>query len=339
MPPKVTGPRGMGEIMSSAGIYNGAVTASSSSRNPYLHGIYYAGDTIHVTWGWRETSSSSSNHDVCYAYSDDNGRTWHNSNGVEIAQTRTNPIRVDDPGVTVAVVPQGQGLSNAYTNYTYPDGRSHAMIAYDGAYKHHFRTAEGEWGVETLPFSGSRPEIVGDTDGNLFLVYSASGSLRLAKGTKSPTANSWTWQNIYTRTDASEMGEGLLDRARWETERVLSVFGQENPTEILDYGSGPMIDGLPAPVHVLDFHVSVNAVLPVPHHLEATVPTAVNLEWTPGKGAVGHEIYFGTSAEAVAAADKDSAEYLGSSLVAAHSVADLDASTTYYWRVRSGASR
>lgn len=248
--------RGLGKFISSVGVYNGAKSTNSSSRNPYLNGIFYAGDRIHVTWGWRESSGGSSfNHDVCYAYSDDNGRTWYNNAGTQIGETNRSYITVSSPGLVVGEIPQNEGLSNQYTSYFYPDGRAHVMVQHNGSYEHHWRTAGGDWDFEALPFGGSRPDMIGDSEGNLILVYSAGGRLKLAKGTKRETGSGWSWEVIYTRNDATEMGEGLLDRVRWETDSVLSVFGQEKPAEQLDYGSGAMIDGMPAPVYVIDFEI------------------------------------------------------------------------------------
>jgi hypothetical protein len=248
--------RGLGKFISSVGTYSGARSTNSTSRNPYLNGIFYAGDRIHVTWGWRESSGGAAfNHDLCYAYSDDHGRTWYNNDGTLIGETNRSFITVDSPGVVVAEIPQNEGLSNQYTSYFYPDGRAHVMVQHNGLYEHHWRSAAGDWAFESLPFNGTRPDMIGDSDGNLILVYASGGRLKLAKGTKRESGTGWSWEEIYSRADATEMGEGLLDRERWEAESILSVYGQESPAEQLDYGSGAMIDGMPAPVHVIDFRI------------------------------------------------------------------------------------
>ena len=324
---------GLGKFIGSTGTYSGAVTASSTSRNPYLNGIFYAGDRIHVNWGWRETTSSSSNHDISYAYSDDNGRTWYNNAGNKIGDTRTNLITVNSPGVLVANIPQGQGLSNQYTSYPYEDGRLHVIVVRNGSYEHHWRTSNGAWDFEVLPFSGSRPDLAGDTDGNLFLVHASGSRLKIAKGTKKNDGTGWTWNIIYTRTDATEMGEGIYDRGRWETDRILSVFGQEQPAQQLDYGSGTMIDGMPAPVHVLDIHVSSSAVQPRPQSGAAFVLTGTKLQWTAGQGASTHHVYLGTSREAVEAAGSDSPEFMGEVSINEFTPEPLEQGTTYFWRI------
>jgi hypothetical protein len=58
------------------------------------------------------------------------------------------------------------------------------------------------------------------------------------------------------------------------------------------------------------------------------------LEWTSGDHAVQHDVYFGTDAAAVAAADTSTTGlYQGRQTTTSFSPAKLDWNTTYYWRV------
>jgi len=143
---------GLGRFIASTGSYTGALSTNSQSRNPYLNGISYAGNRIHVSWGWRESSGGAQfNHDICYAYSDDNGRTWRNNDGIIIAHTGSSFITVDSPGLVVASIPQNQGLSNQYTQYAYEDGSCHVIVSHneqgtsDRRYHHYWRDAGGSW--------------------------------------------------------------------------------------------------------------------------------------------------------------------------------------------------
>lgn len=52
-------------------------------RNAYWQMFVDANDVIHLSWVWRETSSVSTNHDLCYAKSEDCGKTWTTSSGKE----------------------------------------------------------------------------------------------------------------------------------------------------------------------------------------------------------------------------------------------------------------
>ncbi len=52
-----------------------------SKRNAYWQSCIDSKGTIHLSWVWRETPDVASNHDLCYARSEDGGRTWERSNG------------------------------------------------------------------------------------------------------------------------------------------------------------------------------------------------------------------------------------------------------------------
>jgi hypothetical protein len=63
---------------------------------------------------------------------------------------------------------------------------------------------------------------------------------------------------------------------------------------------------------------------------EAEQPT---LSWRPAKTAARHDVYFGTDAEAVAAATPESPEYRGRQAEANFASDAADSHATYYWRV------
>jgi hypothetical protein len=50
-------------------------------RSPYWQMVIDNSGTIQITWVWRETGDVSTNHDMCYAKSDDGGLTWKKSTG------------------------------------------------------------------------------------------------------------------------------------------------------------------------------------------------------------------------------------------------------------------
>ncbi|MBN2612280.1 MAG: BNR repeat-containing protein [Bacteroidales bacterium] len=52
-----------------------------NKRNAYWQATVDGLGTIHVSWVWRETPDVASNHDLCYAKSDDGGVTWKKSDG------------------------------------------------------------------------------------------------------------------------------------------------------------------------------------------------------------------------------------------------------------------
>lgn len=54
-----------------------------NSRNAYWQAFVDHKGVIHVSWVWRETWDVSTNHDLCYARSEDGGKTWVNSSSKE----------------------------------------------------------------------------------------------------------------------------------------------------------------------------------------------------------------------------------------------------------------
>jgi len=317
---------GLGRFISRNGTYSGNISNNSTSRCPYINGISYGGNRLHASWGWRESSAgSSNNHDLNYAYSDDHGRTWYNNAGTKIGTTGTSSvISINSPGLIVADIPQNIGLSNQYTHYAYADGSCHVMVAHSGSYQHYWRNAAGVWNNAALSFGGSRPKMTGDEDGNLFLVYTSGGKPRIAKGVPNAGQTAWSWSLVYTQ-NVSEGGEGQLDYSRWETERVLSIYGQETPSD-----SGET----PSPLHVFDYKVSTKATQPNPAHGADVYDLDAGLAWSAGLGASTHRVYFGTDRQAVADATTSSPEYQGqqSGTVFMPSLA-LSEYATYYWRI------
>jgi hypothetical protein len=50
-------------------------------RNAYWQACTDTKGGFHISWVWRESSDVATNHDVCYAKSDDGGKTWKKSDG------------------------------------------------------------------------------------------------------------------------------------------------------------------------------------------------------------------------------------------------------------------
>ncbi len=50
-------------------------------RNAYWQMCTDPEGTIHISWVWRESGDVATNHDMCYARSADNGKTWQKSSG------------------------------------------------------------------------------------------------------------------------------------------------------------------------------------------------------------------------------------------------------------------
>lgn len=55
--------------------------SGEGQRNAYWQTAVDQKGSIHLSWVWRETPDVATNHDLCYARSDDGGKTWHQSTG------------------------------------------------------------------------------------------------------------------------------------------------------------------------------------------------------------------------------------------------------------------
>jgi len=78
------------------------------ARNAYPNPLVVDGrGGWHVSWVWRETPDVASNHDILYAFSPDQGRSWRTSAGAP----QTLPVTAENAEV-VWRVPQGSGLIN-----------------------------------------------------------------------------------------------------------------------------------------------------------------------------------------------------------------------------------
>ncbi|MFO8000419.1 MAG: BNR repeat-containing protein [Marinilabilia sp.] len=76
-------------------------------RNAYWQmGVDQEG-TIHLSWVWRETWDVATNHDLCYARSEDGGQTWQSSGGEQFQM----PVTARNAEYALKI-PQGSDLIN-----------------------------------------------------------------------------------------------------------------------------------------------------------------------------------------------------------------------------------
>ncbi|MBB5351255.1 hypothetical protein HNR46_001491 [Haloferula luteola] len=263
-----------------SGNYNG-----SASRCPYINGFDYAPDgSMHVTWTWRE-GAGSSNHDICYAYSEDRGVTWKNTAGAVVADTSLGEdIDLNTPGISFKPTDLNQLLINQQTQCVDEDGRVHAMMLHRRedagfeypnvttnvystlgvAYYHYFlEPGTGRWQQRRIPPEvfqvGSRPAIAYDAAGNVYAAFTtyttgvnvfpgySAGRLAIASASKESEYTDWKVQQVVEVTNAFT-GEPLIDQARLLRDGVLSVYIQENSTSS---AAGT------TPLHVYEFAVDV----------------------------------------------------------------------------------
>lgn len=78
-----------------------------NARNAYWQLFVDKNGTIHLSWVWRESPGVETNHDLCYARSMDNGKTWTKTNG----ETYTLPITAESAEYACRI-PQNSELIN-----------------------------------------------------------------------------------------------------------------------------------------------------------------------------------------------------------------------------------
>ena len=263
----------------------GSIGSSTSGRNPYENNFDFAPDgTLHHSWTYREEADSS-NHDFDYAYSPDNGVTWYNNGGTNIADTTLGQsINVSSPGITIKVLDSRQRLINQQAQCVDNDGRVHLLMLHrraepdaawvsgdsvfsviDTAYYHYFRDPLTRvWSQRRIPWTvfpvGTRPKIGYDAQGNLYGVYLSyastntdvvpgyiNGKLVIATASKASLYTDW---QVVCSLPNDLNGEPLIDQARLLADNVLSVFIQENSAVTTVVGT---------PLHVFDFAINIAA--------------------------------------------------------------------------------
>jgi hypothetical protein len=200
--------------------------------------------SIHLAWVWRETGDVATNHDLCYARSDDGGKTWARSDGRPYAL----PITAATAEIAAAI-PQKHELINQTSITT--DDTGHPIIATyfrPGETKvvqyflvHHdgtvWKTVQVSQRKKPFTLSGlgskqvpiSRPQVVASTrDGktNVWMVFrdEERGSRVSVAHCADLAKPSWDVRDL---TDFSvRYWEPSFDRVRWRTDGVLVLYVQ-----------------------------------------------------------------------------------------------------------------
>lgn len=237
--------------------------AGEGKRNGYVNAL--AVDSAggwHVSWTWRESWDVSTNHDMMYAYSPDEGRSWQTSTGRPYAL----PIGRGEAEIA-REIPAGSELINQGSMTIDPEGRP-VIATYwwpegSSSPQYHIIWRDGEgWKTRqvtrrTAPFSlsgggtkripVSRPQIVAGGNHHLYLIYrdrERSGGVTVAVSCD-PEYRRWTLREIYR----SPVGlwEPSLDRQAWKKRGVLYLLLQK-----VGQGDAETLEELPPqPVRVL----------------------------------------------------------------------------------------
>jgi hypothetical protein len=261
----------VGPFTSATGSYT-QNNVTSSSRNAYPHGLDYDGaGRLHMAFTFRENlnltfiagcTSTISNHDTLYMYSDDRGRTWKNNAGATVSDLRAgSSAGIASPGLVIDPLPIGRDLMNQETQIPDHANLLHAVISYvpdryqpgcatdrSQAQPHHlWRAADGTWSKTEIRLGGQdvnqgydRSKLFVDAGDNLYLLLPDLRLLGASAGAK------WTdWRLLWDGRSRGNYGEAIIDRTLTREAGGVSVLylkdttGSTGELHVLDLRIGP----------------------------------------------------------------------------------------------------
>ena len=267
----------LGMLLSRKGSYD-----TSPSRCAYPNPLRYDADgRLSITWCWRERPACGitdlrTNHDLCFAHSDDFGRTWQSADGATICRLGDGGVRgnggdsgaitVDTKGIVVRGTKFLWGQMNTTTQFTDSKGRAHVINwqmfqdSESGSkdmnpwrYYHYWRGADSAWRTNLLPFAGRKPQIIFDAAGAAYVIHARAenrnyhgsdpgGLLTIARAAE---ASGWTDWEVVWQDAVLSVGEPLYDAFRLAKENILTIYTQEKPAA----------PGAPSRLRAIDFEL------------------------------------------------------------------------------------
>ena len=230
------------------------VDGLATDINAYFNGLHYdARGRLHASWVWRASPDATTNFDLHYIYSDDDGRTWYNNGGAQIAVTGQAPITQSTEGTRVWNIAQNRGLINQEAQAIDGDGRVSMLMSHmpdaqpdstnfgnnrlKARVFHYLRDLDGRWTRTMLPgssFSFDRNKIAADSHNNLYAIINRDGIYRATQ------AGQWRdWQLLYSLTDQSVFAEVQMDRQRLFEQNILSFMQVSNTGRMFQYEYTP----------------------------------------------------------------------------------------------------
>lgn len=246
---------------------HGKLIDGEGKRNAYWQTNVDNKGRIHISWVWRESFNVASNHDLAYAYSDDEGRTWKKSSG----ELYTLPITAQEAEYAVRI-PQKSDLINqtamsadekgnpfiaSYWRAEDADKPQYKLIyLQEGEWKvqsFNFRTTGfslGGWGTKQIPIS--RPQLLVKGKGKntmAWMIFRDEERKNVVSALKwnKKKADNYILKDLYREYVAA--WEPTYDTELWQRKKQLSLFIQQ--TVQVD-GEG-LWESKPTPVKVLDW--------------------------------------------------------------------------------------
>ena len=214
-------------------------------RNAYWQACTDIKGSIHLSWVWRESPDVASNHDMCYARSDDGGITWVKSSGEKYdlpvnASTAEYALRIPQKSelinqTSMCANEKGEPFIATYwreKNDSVP--QFHIVFKENGAWENintRFRktpfSLSGQ-GTKKIPIS--RPQVIASNEKGhqkLAIIYrdeERNNRVTVATCTNM-NSNEWTLQDLTSFPVGS--WEPTYDTQLWKRSHVLNLFLQE----------------------------------------------------------------------------------------------------------------
>ncbi len=212
-----------------------------NARNAYWQLCVDKKGVIHLSWVWRESWLVETNHDLCYARSEDNGVTWQKSTG----ETYSLPIRLANAEYACRI-PQNSELINQTSMTTDAKGRpyiatywrdstsivpQYRLVWHDGSEwkqavvcrRQQPFTLKGG-GTKMIPIA--RPKIITDGLRAYYLFRDAERGSRVSMAFTKDLKKG-LWQTTDLTNFSVNAWEPAYDTELWKGQHKLHVFVQD----------------------------------------------------------------------------------------------------------------
>jgi hypothetical protein len=233
-------------------------------RNAYWQAYVDTKGVIHMSWVWRETWDVSTNHDLCYAKSRDQGVTWERSDGsrYKLPITQVNAeyaLRIPQNSelinqTSMCADAQGRPFIASYWRANSEALPQYFLVWHNGQQWTSMQVSDRKTGFSlrgagTKKIPIARPQVLVDPHGREVLMIFRDND----RGSKVSLARidpaTKKWSNI----DLTDTGVGdwepTYDTERWKKEGLLDIFVQRTGQG----DSEKQVDLMPQPVVILGY--------------------------------------------------------------------------------------
>ncbi|MBF4483422.1 BNR repeat-containing protein [Flavobacterium sp. CSZ] len=207
-----------------------------NQRSAYWQ-MYVGKKGIYISWVWRESWDVSTNHDLCYAFSPDGGKTWQKSTG----EKYTLPI-TKQTAEHAWEIPQNSSLINQTAMTVDDQGNPYIATYWDNNGIPQYKVvylSNGKWnlintnfhlnpfslgggGTKKIPIS--RPEILVDKSMLYLLFRDEERENKITLGYTNLQNKDWKLQDLSRFTVGQ--WEPNFDKELWEQKKQLHIFSQ-----------------------------------------------------------------------------------------------------------------